>query len=82
MIWDGEESKWSVDVTPHVRKSCTRDVGQERRWCLFAGSLRLYYWDERDGVAFSGWWFGPKIGGDQASDGLQGFPYGCLLKAL
>ena len=28
--------------------------------------LRLYYWDDRDGVAFCGWWFGPKIGGDQA----------------
>eukprot|EP00913_Durusdinium_trenchii_P001334 g1232.t1 len=27
--------------------------------------VMLYYWDERDGVAFSGWWFGPKIGGDQ-----------------
>eukprot|EP00435_Cladocopium_sp_Y103_P021690 s3160_g5.t1 len=27
--------------------------------------VMLYYWDERDGMAFSGWWFGPKIGGDQ-----------------
>jgi len=27
--------------------------------------VMLYYWDERDGVEFSGWWFGPKIGGDQ-----------------
>lgn len=27
--------------------------------------VMLYYWDDRDGVAFSGWWFGPKIGGDQ-----------------
>ena len=31
---------------------------------------RLYYWDDRDGVAFSGWWFGPKIGGDQAAFGV------------
>ena len=30
--------------------------------------LRLYYWDDRDGVAFCGWWFGPKIGGDQAGE--------------
>merc|ERR1712039_1068041 len=22
-------------------------------------------WDARDGDAFSGWWFGPKVGGDQ-----------------
>lgn len=27
--------------------------------------VMLYYWDERDGAAFCGWWFGPKIGGDQ-----------------
>merc|ERR1719226_429523 len=27
--------------------------------------VMLYFWDERDGKAFSGWWFGPKIGGDQ-----------------
>ena len=33
---------------------------------LRANEARLYYWDERDGVEFSGWWFGPKIGGDQA----------------
>jgi len=25
----------------------------------------LYYWDERDGPNFCGWWFGPKVGGDQ-----------------
>mmetsp|Transcript_75535 Transcript_75535/g.208395 ORF Transcript_75535/g.208395 Transcript_75535/m.208395 type:complete len:1076 (+) Transcript_75535:238-3465(+) len=27
--------------------------------------VMLYFWDERDGTAFCGWWFGPKIGGDQ-----------------
>jgi len=25
----------------------------------------LYYWDARDGPIFSGWWFGPKVGGDE-----------------
>eukprot|EP00928_Gymnodinium_smaydae_P064847 TRINITY_DN480_c0_g2_i2.p1 TRINITY_DN480_c0_g2~~TRINITY_DN480_c0_g2_i2.p1 ORF type:complete len:1009 (-),score=267.50 TRINITY_DN480_c0_g2_i2:216-3242(-) len=25
----------------------------------------MYYWDERDGPNFCGWWFGPKVGGDQ-----------------
>jgi len=25
----------------------------------------IYFWDERDGPNFSGWWFGPKVGGDQ-----------------
>mmetsp|Transcript_51412 Transcript_51412/g.161598 ORF Transcript_51412/g.161598 Transcript_51412/m.161598 type:complete len:1046 (+) Transcript_51412:165-3302(+) len=27
--------------------------------------VMLYFWDERDGPSFCGWWFGPKIGGDQ-----------------
>eukprot|EP00441_Pelagodinium_beii_P047331 CAMPEP_0197621792 /NCGR_PEP_ID=MMETSP1338-20131121/2250_1 /TAXON_ID=43686 ORGANISM="Pelagodinium beii, Strain RCC1491" /NCGR_SAMPLE_ID=MMETSP1338 /ASSEMBLY_ACC=CAM_ASM_000754 /LENGTH=886 /DNA_ID=CAMNT_0043191333 /DNA_START=38 /DNA_END=2698 /DNA_ORIENTATION=- len=28
-------------------------------------TVLIYYWDERDGPSFSGWWFGPKVGGDQ-----------------
>jgi len=28
-------------------------------------SVLIYYWDERDGSTFNGWWFGPKVGGDQ-----------------
>ena len=27
--------------------------------------MQLYYWDDRDGASFCGWWFGPKVGGDQ-----------------
>ena len=27
--------------------------------------VMIYFWDQRDGVAFCGWWFGPKVGGDQ-----------------
>jgi len=27
--------------------------------------VMTYYWDERDGAGFCGWWFGPKVGGDQ-----------------
>lgn len=30
-----------------------------------AVDVLLYFWDERDGANFSGWWFGPKVGGDQ-----------------
>jgi len=30
-----------------------------------AVTVLIYFWDERDGPAFSGWWFGPKVGGDQ-----------------
>merc|ERR1740129_1371960 len=25
----------------------------------------VYFWDDRDGPGFCGWWFGPKVGGDQ-----------------
>ena len=28
--------------------------------------VMLYFWDDRDGSDFAGWWFGPKVGGDQA----------------
>eukprot|EP00927_Polykrikos_kofoidii_P077114 TRINITY_DN74094_c0_g1_i1.p1 TRINITY_DN74094_c0_g1~~TRINITY_DN74094_c0_g1_i1.p1 ORF type:complete len:1050 (+),score=239.36 TRINITY_DN74094_c0_g1_i1:42-3191(+) len=28
-------------------------------------TVLIYYWDQRDGPSFSGWWFGPKLGGDQ-----------------
>jgi len=27
--------------------------------------VMTYFWDERDGPGFCGWWFGPKVGGDQ-----------------
>eukprot|EP00928_Gymnodinium_smaydae_P064852 TRINITY_DN480_c0_g6_i1.p1 TRINITY_DN480_c0_g6~~TRINITY_DN480_c0_g6_i1.p1 ORF type:complete len:976 (-),score=280.31 TRINITY_DN480_c0_g6_i1:102-2975(-) len=27
--------------------------------------ILLYFWDDRDGANMSGWWFGPKVGGDQ-----------------
>jgi len=28
-------------------------------------NVYLYFWDERDGPAFSGWWFGNQVGGAQ-----------------
>jgi len=28
-------------------------------------TVLIYFWDERDGPTFNGWWFGPKVGGDQ-----------------
>jgi len=28
-------------------------------------TVLIYFWDQRDGPRFSGWWFGPKVGGDQ-----------------
>lgn len=26
--------------------------------------IMLYFWDDRDGPDFCGWWFGPKAGGN------------------
>jgi len=38
----------------------------------------LYFWDQRDGAEYSGWWFGPKVGGDQVwaqhPDGTSAMP--------
>jgi len=28
-------------------------------------NVYLYFWDDRDGEAFTGWWFGNEVGGDQ-----------------
>merc|ERR1712137_443314 len=28
-------------------------------------NVLIYYWDMRDGDTFCGWWFGPKVGGNQ-----------------
>ena len=39
--------------------------------------VMIYYWDERDGVALAGWWFGPKVGSDQVwayNPDLQTYP--------
>jgi len=30
-----------------------------------ATDVFVYYWDDRDGARFCGWWFGPKVGGDE-----------------
>eukprot|EP00405_Crypthecodinium_cohnii_P037215 CAMPEP_0206547384 /NCGR_PEP_ID=MMETSP0325_2-20121206/13263_1 /ASSEMBLY_ACC=CAM_ASM_000347 /TAXON_ID=2866 /ORGANISM="Crypthecodinium cohnii, Strain Seligo" /LENGTH=540 /DNA_ID=CAMNT_0054046677 /DNA_START=44 /DNA_END=1663 /DNA_ORIENTATION=+ len=27
--------------------------------------ILIYFWDDRDGLEMSGWWFGPIVGGDQ-----------------
>jgi len=41
-------------------------------------NVLVYFWDERDGPSFSGWWFGPKVGGDQVwayhGDGAAALP--------
>lgn len=43
----------------HGRPAYKRDVQ------VNGFDVMLYFWDERDGPAFSGWWFGPAVGGDQ-----------------
>lgn len=46
-----------------------------------AVDVYMYYWDNRDGPSFEGWWFGNKLGGTQvwshnASNGLTPPPSG------
>merc|ERR1712113_342295 len=49
-----------------------------------AGSVTvlIYFWDDRDGPTFNGWWFGPKVGGDQvwAYNGNKASPSPPLAK--
>jgi len=35
------------------------------QWEVKSLSIMLYYWDGRDGLDFSGWWFGPEVGGER-----------------
>ena len=32
---------------------------------LGGADVMLYYWDERDGLSYCGWWIGPKLGSDR-----------------
>ena len=32
---------------------------------VYGLEVMIYYWDKRDGPSYCGWWFGPKVGGDQ-----------------
>ena len=50
---------YKVTTQHHGRPVYQKD---ERALGLF---VMLYYWDTRDGAAFSGWWFGPRVGSDQ-----------------
>eukprot|EP00913_Durusdinium_trenchii_P019952 g18753.t1 len=33
--------------------------------CFLSCQVFLYFWDNRDGADFSGWWFGDQVGGTQ-----------------
>lgn len=45
--------------TNHGRPVYKRETG-------FPGSIVvIYFWDDRDGADFGGWWFGPRVGSDQ-----------------
>ena len=50
---------YKVTTQHHGRPVYQKD---ERALGLFD---MLYFWDARDGAAFSGWWFGPRVGSDQ-----------------
>jgi len=47
------------DGSNHGKSVYRKDTGGSSTTVL------IYYWDQRDGPNFSGWWFGPKVGGDQ-----------------
>ena len=45
-------------------------------------TVLIYFWDDRDGPTFSGWWIGPKVGGDQVwshADNRQVQPAGAVV---
>ncbi|CAE8630845.1 unnamed protein product [Polarella glacialis] len=46
----------------HGRKVFQKVIPQGRSDII---DVLIYYWDGRDGDAFSGWWFGNKLGGSQ-----------------
>lgn len=50
--------------TPNGEKSHDKPIYQ-KEGSFGNVSVLIYYWDERDGPNFHGWWFGPKAGGDQ-----------------
>jgi len=54
-------------IGPMVRGSFRKVSENHQRPVYQRGqeAVHVYFWDERDGDAFCGWWFGPSVGGDQ-----------------
>eukprot|EP00928_Gymnodinium_smaydae_P079678 TRINITY_DN63543_c0_g1_i1.p1 TRINITY_DN63543_c0_g1~~TRINITY_DN63543_c0_g1_i1.p1 ORF type:complete len:885 (+),score=316.92 TRINITY_DN63543_c0_g1_i1:71-2725(+) len=50
---------YSLAAENHGRRAYKRDA------MVNGLDVMIYFWDERDGPNFCGWWFGPKIGGDR-----------------
>eukprot|EP00928_Gymnodinium_smaydae_P001295 TRINITY_DN1048_c0_g1_i4.p1 TRINITY_DN1048_c0_g1~~TRINITY_DN1048_c0_g1_i4.p1 ORF type:complete len:986 (-),score=252.25 TRINITY_DN1048_c0_g1_i4:64-3021(-) len=50
---------YTVAGDNHQRRTYKRDAQ------VNGLDVMVYFWDERDGANFCGWWFGPKVGGDQ-----------------
>merc|ERR1712232_1281305 len=48
--------------TNHGKKYFKRDNMEDS---IDDGTVSLYYWDNRTGADFAGWWFGDKVGGAQ-----------------
>ena len=54
--------------------------GSDRR---FKVTVLIYYWDERDGPNFNGWWIGPKAEPLQSVVCLKGLgPQICATESL
>ncbi len=44
----------------HQKPTYKKVRGPDDQWEVF-----IYFWDQRDGADFSGWWFGSSAGGSQ-----------------
>lgn len=53
------KGSFSVSGVNHGKPTYKKDMSPPNVTVL------IYFWDDRDGPTFSGWWIGPKVGGDQ-----------------
>jgi hypothetical protein len=54
------------DVCNHIN-GCYKEAGENHGIPMYKSTTAptpafLYYWDQRDGLQFQGWWIGPEVG--------------------
>merc|ERR1712032_803975 len=50
---------FSLSGENHGRPLYTKDIKTKGL------NVMIYFWDDRDGPGFGGWWFGPQVGGNE-----------------
>ena len=45
------------------RNKASGKRGAARKETASSSDVLIYFWDDRDGPDFCGWWFGPHVGG-------------------